>query len=47
MKFDKALLMPAVWAGAALLVLVLVVVLSPEKPKVVPDTIQPQSSETR
>jgi hypothetical protein len=43
MNFNKALMLPAVWAGVALLVLVLVVVLSPEQPAVVPDMVQPQS----
>jgi hypothetical protein len=42
MKYDKDLLMPAAWAVMALLVLVLVVVLSPEKAE--PSlNIQPQS----
>lgn len=42
MNFNKTMLMPAAWAAFALLVLVLVVVLSPEQPAVVPDMSQPQ-----
>lgn len=42
MNFNKAMLLPAMWAAVALVVLVLVVALSPEQPAVVPDMGQPQ-----